>query len=251
MAPTINPDGDLEKFQIVLEGCDGKLAEKSPIQPKKRQPLDIPEIVLPFPPIITPSEIFEKTLVRKLTKQEGPARKSPNKFLIYRTVVVLELHRQNIHYSMTEISGAIAKKWKKEPKDVKDAYTKLASQVEELNKKHFGEFSRRRANRKHHVKSSPLGIGDNHHHHHPIISSNYFNDPMSNNLIPKIDPISMSCNNNYNNNLYSPYISHPICPPFYLPSQQSIYHDSSNYHPFKQESYDTVDSNSFMIPICE
>ncbi|CAB4441208.1 unnamed protein product [Rhizophagus irregularis] len=211
MAPTINSEVESEKFQIVLEGCDGKLAEKSPIQPKKRQPLDIPDIHLPFPPIITASEIFEKTLVRKLSKHEGSARKSPNKFLIYRT------------------SSAIAKKWKEESKDVKDAYTKLASQVEELNKKHFG---------------------DNHHHnhHHPIISSNYFNDPMSNNLIPKIDPISMSCNNNYNSNMYSPYIPHTICPPYYLhPQQQSIYHDSSNYHPFKQESYDTVDSNSFFF----
>ncbi|PKY15598.1 hypothetical protein RhiirB3_401830 [Rhizophagus irregularis] len=249
MAPTINSEVESEKFQIVLEGCDGKLAEKSLVQPKKRQPLDIPDIHLPFPPMITASEIFEKTLVRKLSKHEGSARKSPNKFEIYRTVVVLELHRQNIHYSMTEISGAIAKKWREEPKNVKDAYTKLASQVEELNKKHFGEFSRRKANRKHNVKSSSLG--DNHHHnHHHIISSNYFNDPMSNNLIPKIDPISMSCNNNYNSNMYSPYIPHTICPPYYLhPQQQSIYHDSSNYHPFKQESYDTVDSNSFLIPI--
>ncbi|CAG8451417.1 11746_t:CDS:2 [Rhizophagus irregularis] len=193
MAPTINSEVESEKFQIVLEGCDGKLAEKSLVQPKKRQPLDIPDIHLPFPPMITASEIFEKTLVRKLSKHEGSARKSPNKFLIYRTVVVLELHRQNIHYSMTEISGAIAKKWREEPKNVKDAYTKLASQI---------------------------------------------------------DPISMSCNNNYNSNMYSPYIPHTICPPYYLhPQQQSIYHDSSNYHPFKQESYDTVDSNSFLIPI--
>lgn len=245
MAPTINPEDRTEKFQIVLEGCDGKLAEKSPIQAKKRQPLDIPEIRLPFPPEITANEIFEKTLVRKLTKQEGSARKSPNKFLIYRTVVVLELHRQNIHYSMTEISGAIAKKWRLEPKDVKDAYTKLAAQVEDLNKKHFGEFSRRRVNRKNHIKSSPLVIDDN---HHSIISNNYFNDHINNNnLIQKIDPI-ISCSNNYNNNIYNPY---PIYQPYYLPPlhpQQSIYHDN-NFHSFKQESYDTVDSNGFMIPI--
>jgi hypothetical protein len=139
MALTIKSEEVPEEFNIVLEEFDEKLTERPSIQAKKRQHLDIPEINLPFPPNITPREIFEKTL---LTKSVG-TRKSPNKFLIYRTVVVLELHRQNIHYSMTEISGAIAKKWKSEPKIVKDEYTKLSAQVDELNKRHFGEVSRR------------------------------------------------------------------------------------------------------------
>jgi hypothetical protein len=241
MAPTIKPEEVPEKFKIVLEGCDGKLTERPPIQTKKRQPLDIPEINLPFPPNITPREIFEKTLLRKLTKSEG-ARKSPNKFLIYRTVVVLELHRQNIHYSMTEVSGAIAKKWKSEPKIVKDEYTKLASQVDELNKRHFGEVSKRRA-RKNQIKSSSLGVNDS---HHPIISNNYYSDTINNNLISKIDPIPFPCNNNYNSNLYHPYLHAPIYhTPHYLSPQQNLYQDNS--YSFKQESYDTVDN--YIMPI--
>ncbi|GBB91655.1 hypothetical protein RclHR1_01900020 [Rhizophagus clarus] len=241
MAPTVKPEEVTEKFQIVLEGCDGKLAEKPLTQAKKRQPLDIPEVKLPFPPTITAREVFEKTLLRKLTKSEGTARKSPNKFLIYRTVVVLELHRQNIHYSMTEVSGAIAKMWNNEPKAVKAEYTKLAAQVDELNRSHFGEFSRRKSHRKNHTKS--LRVTDS---HHPIISNNYYGDSMNNDLIPKMDPLSLSCNPcNYNNNLYQPYQlnTHQLCPPFYMPS---TFHD--NNFSFKQEPYNQVDNSSFIMP---
>ena len=57
---------------------------------------------------------------------------------------------------MTEISGTIAKKWKQETDEVKAEYTKLAAQVDELNKKHFSKFSRKKNHKKDQIKSSSI-----------------------------------------------------------------------------------------------
>ncbi|RGB21564.1 hypothetical protein C1646_600417, partial [Rhizophagus diaphanus] len=56
--------------------------------------------------------------------------KSPNAFLIYRKAFLNELNRQNHNLKMTDVSKLVSNYWKGEPDNVKDAYRKIAKEVE-------------------------------------------------------------------------------------------------------------------------
>ncbi|GBB87372.1 hypothetical protein RclHR1_13820002 [Rhizophagus clarus] len=88
------------------------------------------KITLPFPPIIRASDIVDR---RKPSKFKS---KSPNAFLIYRKAFLDQLNRQNHNLRMTDVSKLVSNYWKSEPENVKDAYRKIAQEVEvELNEK--------------------------------------------------------------------------------------------------------------------
>ena len=67
-----------------MEGCDGNLS-KAPVPKKSRPTPDIPEMTLPFPPLITARDMFEKSLKGNKNKlslnADYAGKKSPNKFL--------------------------------------------------------------------------------------------------------------------------------------------------------------------------
>jgi hypothetical protein len=88
------------------------------------------KIVLPFPPIIRASDIVDR---RKPSRFKS---KSPNAFLIYRKAFLDQLNLQNHNLRMTDVSKLVSNYWKNEPENVKDAYRKIAQEVEvELNEK--------------------------------------------------------------------------------------------------------------------
>ncbi|RIA92305.1 hypothetical protein C1645_765503 [Glomus cerebriforme] len=199
-----------------MEGSNGILNAKTQIPQKRRAPLDIPNIELPFPPKIKAMEIFNKSLQRKPNKSENGGRKAPNKFLIYRQVFVMELHRKNLHHSMTDVSGLIASRWKQEPKNVKDEYSKIAAEVDGLNKMHYGDAcTKKRINRK---------------------ISQAKPSPYINSMISLGRDIYGSTQNNQLHHMYHPYFptQQIYQPPVYIPQQQNIYEEVDL---FKQESY--------------
>ena len=57
-------EGCEEELTMIMEGYDGKLS-KAPVPKKSRPTPDIPEIKLPFPPLITARDIFEKIFSKK------------------------------------------------------------------------------------------------------------------------------------------------------------------------------------------
>lgn len=88
------------------------------------------KIVLPFPPKIRATDIVDR---RKPSRFKS---KSPNAFLIYRKAFLNELNDKNHNLRMTDVSKLVSNYWKSEPENVKDAYRKIAQEVEvELNEK--------------------------------------------------------------------------------------------------------------------
>ncbi|CAG8436522.1 7149_t:CDS:1 [Funneliformis mosseae] len=93
-------------------------------QTTKKTPL----ITLPYPPTIKASDIVNKRKPSKVTS------KSPNAFLIYRKAFLEQLSNLKHNLRMTDVSKLVSGYWKNEPKYVKDAYRKIAQDVEiELN----------------------------------------------------------------------------------------------------------------------
>src|SRR4051812_39939439 len=81
-------------------------------------------ITLPFPPSITVSDIVNR---RKPSRAKS---KSPNAFLIYRKAFLNQLSRSHHNLRMTDVSRLVSKYWQSETEDVKDAYRKIAQEVE-------------------------------------------------------------------------------------------------------------------------
>ena len=89
-----------------------------------------PLIKIPFPPIISASDIVNKRKPSRITS------KSPNAFLIYRKAFLDQFSLLNHNLRMTDVSKLVSAYWKNETEIVKDAYRKIAREVEnELNEK--------------------------------------------------------------------------------------------------------------------
>src|SRR5436190_12183687 len=87
-------------------------------------------ITLPFPPIISASDIINSRKPCRVTS------KSPNAFLIYRKAFLDYLSPLNHNLRMTDVSKLVSSHWKNESELVKDAYRKISQEVEvELSEK--------------------------------------------------------------------------------------------------------------------
>ncbi|CAI2161957.1 3318_t:CDS:1 [Funneliformis geosporum] len=98
-----------------MSSCSSKC-----FQTTKKTPL----ILLPYPPTIKASDIVNKRKPSKVTS------KSPNAFLIYRKAFLEQLSILKHNLRMTDVSKLVSGYWKNEPKYVKDAYRKIAQDVE-------------------------------------------------------------------------------------------------------------------------
>ncbi|GBB90301.1 hypothetical protein RclHR1_01720022 [Rhizophagus clarus] len=92
--------------------------------------LSPPPIQLPFPPPITAQDIVLKRPTSKICS------KSPNAFFIYRKVYFDQLALLNQRFKMTDVSKLVSLYWNNECREVKEAYKKIAQEVEsELNER--------------------------------------------------------------------------------------------------------------------
>lgn len=92
--------------------------------------LSPPPIQLPFPPPITAQDIVLKRPSSKICS------KSPNAFFIYRKVYFDQLALLNQRFKMTDVSKLVSLYWNNECSEVKEAYKKIAQEVEcELNER--------------------------------------------------------------------------------------------------------------------
>ncbi|RHZ66631.1 hypothetical protein Glove_306g64 [Diversispora epigaea] len=88
------------------------------------------QIMLPFPPNISANEIVDKR------RKDQIMLKSPNAFMIYRMSFLDHLTSLNRNFKMTDVSKLVSTYWRNEPDTVKDAYKKIAHEVEqELNER--------------------------------------------------------------------------------------------------------------------
>ncbi|CAG8494487.1 2505_t:CDS:2 [Diversispora eburnea] len=88
------------------------------------------QIILPFPPNISANEIADKR------RKDQIMLKSPNAFMIYRMAFLDHLNLLNQNFKMTDVSKLVSIYWRNEPDTVKDAYKKIAHEVEqELNER--------------------------------------------------------------------------------------------------------------------
>ncbi|CAG8486993.1 771_t:CDS:1 [Cetraspora pellucida] len=88
----------------------------------------LPQITLPFPPVIRAIDIAKKRIRSKICK------KSPNAFFVYRKAFVDHLSTLQHKLKMTEVSRLVSSHWKNEKPEVKLAYETIAKEVEkELN----------------------------------------------------------------------------------------------------------------------
>ncbi|CAG8446538.1 17510_t:CDS:1 [Acaulospora morrowiae] len=71
------------------------------------------------------------SLVEKLLSKKKSGR-LPNKFILYRTFYVKYLKENNIHIPMNQVSKIVSLSWKSEPYHVKETYTKISNEIEEL-----------------------------------------------------------------------------------------------------------------------
>lgn len=91
-------------------------------------PIDLMEISLPFPPVISASEIAHKRIRSKI------CQKSPNAFFVYRKAFVDHLSKLRHKLKMTDVSKLVSHHWKCETTEVKLVYENIAKEVEkELN----------------------------------------------------------------------------------------------------------------------
>ncbi|KAG9295527.1 hypothetical protein G9A89_000178 [Geosiphon pyriformis] len=75
-----------------------------------------------------PSEITTEKLRKMAIKKKKPS----NSFIIYRLEYIKEIKKRGLKPSMTQISSKVAEAWRREPKEVKDCYKKLARQNAKL-----------------------------------------------------------------------------------------------------------------------
>lgn len=88
------------------------------------------QVILPFPPNISASEIVDKR------KKAQIMSKSPNAFMIYRMVFLDHLALLNHNLKMTDVSKLVSTYWRDEPDMVKETYKRIAQEVEqELNER--------------------------------------------------------------------------------------------------------------------
>ncbi|RIB19814.1 hypothetical protein C2G38_2141463 [Gigaspora rosea] len=87
------------------------------------------EIHVPYPCSVNPKDF----LSRKCKKGKKPS-KSSNAFMIYRKMFSRELRKKNYKIKITQakISGMASASWKNESNHIKDAYHKLAGDVDRL-----------------------------------------------------------------------------------------------------------------------
>jgi hypothetical protein len=208
-----------------MENCDGR-PNKASAPKKPRTTPDIPLIALPCPPNVTARDIFEEIFEKSLEKNKHKSsnlndfagKKAPNKFLIYRKIFVEELHRQNIHHSMTDISGYIAKRWNSETKAVQDIYSKIAIEVDNLRKQRFGTDSRKKSKRQ--LKSFSAPSVNNVNNTYPITNGIYDNVNNLSHVQEQLDP---------SNCIFAPYPQYNIAHNTISTSQQ-IYHPAPHLY---------------------
>ncbi|CAJ0634118.1 2732_t:CDS:2 [Entrophospora sp. SA101] len=82
------------------------------------------DIQLPFPPLIGASDFILKRSAEKIWM------KSPNAFFIYRKAFQNHLKFLNYKLTMMNVSKLVSSCWKNEKVEVKDAYKKIAKEVE-------------------------------------------------------------------------------------------------------------------------
>ncbi|RHZ79833.1 hypothetical protein Glove_140g146 [Diversispora epigaea] len=91
-------------------------------------PTDLLNINLPFPPVLSASEIAHKRIRSKI------CQKSPNAFFVYRKAFVDHLSRLSHKLKMTDVSRLVSHHWKCEKSEIKMVYENIAKEVEiELN----------------------------------------------------------------------------------------------------------------------
>jgi len=90
-----------------------------------------PEISLPWPPIVTADDFVRNRPISKVDI------KSPNSFFVYRTAFVKQLLIEQHKFKMTQVSKWASTSWRKESKEVKDAYRVMAQKIDK-------EFQERR-----------------------------------------------------------------------------------------------------------
>nr|CAG8433527.1 14701_t:CDS:2 [Entrophospora candida] len=83
----------------------------------------------PFPPTIPPCELVFNRNATNIHK------KSPNVFFIYRRAFVKHLQKSKISIKMTELSKVVSFHWNSEPPHVKEEYTRIANEVDDLLEK--------------------------------------------------------------------------------------------------------------------
>ncbi|KAF0377936.1 MATA-HMG [Gigaspora margarita] len=88
---------------------------------------DYVEIHVPYPCSVDPKDFLSK----KRKKGKKPS-KSSNAFMIYRKMFSRELRKKNYKITQAKISGMASASWKNESKHIKDAYHKLAGDVDRL-----------------------------------------------------------------------------------------------------------------------
>ncbi|CAJ0828003.1 3691_t:CDS:2, partial [Entrophospora sp. SA101] len=84
--------------------------------------IQLPNIKVPFPPIINLKELISRP---RKGKTKVPS-KPPNAFMIYRMQYVKELHARNHRLPMRSISPSVANSWREEPDSVVNHYEQLA-----------------------------------------------------------------------------------------------------------------------------
>nr|CAG8434138.1 608_t:CDS:1 [Entrophospora candida] len=83
----------------------------------------------PFPPTIPPCELVFNRNATNIHK------KSPNVFFIYRRAFVKHLQKSKISIKMTDLSKVVSFHWNSEPPHVKEEYTRIANEVDDLLEK--------------------------------------------------------------------------------------------------------------------
>ncbi|CAG8559712.1 3074_t:CDS:2 [Diversispora eburnea] len=76
-----------------------------------------------YPPPVTKDDFLGRPFTNIDTK-------SPNAFFVYRKAFVKHLSDKNLKFRMTEVSKLVSYNWKNESKVVKDAYTKIAQEID-------------------------------------------------------------------------------------------------------------------------
>ncbi|CAB4379969.1 unnamed protein product [Rhizophagus irregularis] len=198
------------------------------------------KIALPFPPIIKAIDIVNR---RKPSRFKS---KSPNAFLIYRKAFLNELNRQNHNLRMTDVSKLVSNYWKGEPDNVKDAYRKIAQEVEvELNEKRKktasykivwknSKYSSRKRNQCEKIKKDKSEVNTK---FRPAVSSN---DKIFYQFVP-VDTEFTSKPSKRNNKENKPSSVEPKIPSCNIPENPNSQNIESNYTQESNDIYDNPD----------
>lgn len=118
-----------------------------------KQLSDIRDFKLSFPPTITVQDI-----IMSIKKNGRKVKRPPNAFMIYRKAFCNEAAKSYRFYQM-EVSSLCGNSWRREPKEVKEYYYKLATEVDMIfNYQH----AQHHHNQSHHHHRQHLY----HHHYH-------------------------------------------------------------------------------------